>query len=145
MVFTTDKSSKLTADSTTNYRNALDDHIKDDILIDKKKVKQIENQMNQHLGHFNKMFKVGSNWGHQDRVANASTSTNIPPPPKYGLRKDHKAGHPLRPVCGAREAPNSRFGHFLSKIVGHYADCAEATHASNSSEEMRAAFEELMS
>ena len=130
VVFTTDKSSRFTADSPSNYKNALNDHIKDDVIVNKKTVKQIETKMNQHLSHFNKMFKVGSNWKHEDRVACASTATNVPPPPKYGLRKDHKTvpagreqfGPQLRAIVGARDAPNSRFGHFLSKIVGHFSD-----------------------
>ena len=63
------------------------------------------------------MFNVGVNWGHEERVTGASTSTNVPPPPKYALRKDHKPvrmgqkqnGPDVRPVAGAIEAPNSRF------------------------------------
>ena len=74
----------------------------------------IMRNMNQHLGNFNKMFRVGANFGQEDRIAGASTSTNVPPPPKYGLRKNHKTvipgreqyGPSVRPVCGAREAPN---------------------------------------
>ena len=89
--------------------------------------------MNQHLQQFNKMFRVGSNWNHESRVSGASTSTNVPPPPLYGLRKDHKnvaagqesKGPPVRPVAGAKVAPNSRFGHFLSILLNNYADCEE--------------------
>ena len=66
-------------------------------------------------------------------------------PSKYGLRKDHKDGHPVRPVCGATEAPNSRFGHFLSMIINHYADSLEDEHECKSSEQMRAAFEKFNS
>ena len=105
--------------------------------------------MNHHLKQFNRMLRVGSAWGHESRVAGASTSTNVPPPPKYGLRKDHKnvppgqesSGPDLRPVAGADQAPNSRLSHFLSKIVNNYADCEENTAECNSSEEMRAAIE----
>ena len=99
--------------------------------------------MNKHL------FCVGATWGHEDRIAGASTSTNVPPPPKYGLRKDHKLvtpgqeqyGPPLRPVCGATDAPNSRFSHFLSRVINDYADCVEGSRECRSSEEMRASFE----
>jgi hypothetical protein len=88
------------------------------------------------------MFRVGASWGHQKRVTNATTSTNVPPPPLYGLRKDHKAEpHPVRPVCGAKQAPNRRLGHFLSNIINDYVDCAESKTECRSSEEMRAAFE----
>ena len=102
--------------------------------------------MNEHLKHFNKMFAVGATWEHEDRISGASTSTNVPPPAKYGLRKDHKDiqpnGHPVRPVCGANDAPNSRFSHFLSMIVCHYADSIVDHHECKANEEMRAALEE---
>ena len=142
-MFTTDKSNKFTADTVRNYEQALEPHIRGDKVIDVKKVRQIENDMNNQLRQFNKMFEVGAAWGHEDRVTGASTSTNVPPPSKYGLRKDHKDGHPVRPVCGATEAPNSRFGHLLSMIVNHYADSLEDEHECKSSEQMRAAFEEF--
>lgn len=66
----------------------------------------------------------------------------------YGLRKDHKdtedetKGPPVRPVCGANQAPNSRLSHFLSRIINDYTDNANIETECRSSEEMRAAFEE---
>ena len=115
VVFTTDKSAKLTVDSVANYMEALDKHSGDDVIIEDAKVKDIEKNMNQHLSQFNRMFNVGSTWGQTERISGSSTGTNIPPPPKYCLRKDHKAipagqeryGHPTRPIVGASEAPNS--------------------------------------
>jgi hypothetical protein len=76
----------------------------DDRVTDEKKVRQIETEMNNQLRQFNKMFDVGTTWGQEDRVTGVSTSTNVPPPSNYGVRKDHKDPHPVRPVCGATEA-----------------------------------------
>ena len=81
-------------------------------------------------------------------LTNASTATNVPAPPLYGLRKTHKPvtpgqegrGPPVRPVCGMSNAPNSRLGHFLSRIINNFADCFENRTECRSSEEMRAAF-----
>ena len=107
--------------------------------------------MNHHMRHFNKMFLVGCEHDHEDRVTKATVSTNVPSPPMYGLRKDHKEhedrvkGPPVRPVCGASEAPNSRFSNFLSRIINDYADSTEIKTECKSSEEMRAAFEEFNS
>ena len=151
VVFCTDKSDHLTADSVQNYEKALHEHTKDDHKISLNDVRKIETKMNNHLKHFNKMFCVGATWGHEDRISGASTSTNVSPPAKYGLRKDHKSippgqehiGHKIRPVCGASEAPNGRFSHFLSMIVCDYADSIEESHECKSSEEMRAALEEF--
>ena len=88
------------------------------------------------------MFNVGAAFGHEQRVSNASTATNIPAPPLYGLRKTHKPvpDPPVRPVCGASNSPNSRLGHFLSSMINHFTDCAANNTECRSSKEMRAAF-----
>ena len=151
VVFTTDKSGHLTADTVENYNLALAKHTKDDRVVTNKQVRDIELKMNQHLYQFNRMFRVGATWGHEERVTGASTSSNVPPPAAYGLRKDHKpvtpgqehVGPDVRPIVGATEAPNSRFSHFLSKILCDYADSSENSHECLSSEEMRSAFEKF--
>ena len=142
VVFASDKTGHFTADTVPSYLDALNEHIENDTKVNEKKVRNIERKCNHHMKQFNRMFRVGATWRHQRRVANATTSTNVPPPPVYGLRKDHKSiPHPVRPVCGARLAPNSRLGHFLSNIVNDYVDCEENNSECHSSEEMRAAFE----
>ncbi len=150
VVFTTDKSGKFTADTPQNYKLAVQQHSnKDEEIKEEGRVKQIETRMNHHMREFNKIFKVGSNHGHEDRVTGATMSTNTPAPPMYGLRKDHKAhedhvkGPPVRPVCGASEAPNSRLSNFLSRVINDYADSIGIDTECRSSEEMRAAFEEF--
>ena len=67
----------------------------------------------------------------------------------YGVRKDHKKhddnvkGPPVRPVCGASEAPHSKLSlSRLSLIINDYADNANIETEIKSSEEMKAAFEE---
>ena len=119
-----DKCGKLTIDSTSNYLESLKVHTESHTKIDLTDTKKIENTMNSHLLHFNKMFNVGAQHeGHELRVTKASTTTNVLPPPLYGFRKTHKTNHngdngpPMRPVCGAKDAPNSRFSNFLSKII----------------------------
>ena len=121
---------------TANYANA------NDKKINKQKVRSIESKCNDHLRQFNKMFSVGAAYGQEDRIAHASTATNVPAPPLYGLRKTHKpvSDPPVRPVCGANSAPNSRLGHFLSRIINDFTNCAERDTECRSSEEMRAAF-----
>ena len=96
---------------------ALSKHTGENIVTDDTKVKDIERSMNHHLSQFNRMFNVGATWGQPERISGASTASNIPPPAKYCLHKDHKPlqvgqerlGHPTRPVVGATDAPNSRF------------------------------------
>ena len=147
VVFSTDKSGRFSVDTPTNYEEAISVHTAKDIEIDQERVKGIETTINQHMKQFNKMFNVGTTFEQEERVSAATTSTNTPPPPLYGLRKDHKVtndarkGPPVRPVCGANQAPNSRLSNFLSRIVNDYADKAEIETECRSGEEMKAAFE----
>ena len=150
VVFTTDKSGKFSVDSPTNYEKAVHKHTeKDEEIKDETKVKQIENKMNQHMRQLNKIFQVGKSNDQEHRVTAATISSNTPAPPMYGLRKDHKhtdnetEGPPVRPVCGAKEAPNSRLSHFLSRIVNDYCNVAEIETECRSGEEMKAAFEKF--
>ena len=147
VVSTTDKSGRFTIDTPSNYEDAVMLHTVNDVEVERERVKQVENRMNQHMKLFNKMFRVGTEHNHEKRVEMATHSTNTPAPPMYGLRKDHKAtedavkGPPVRPVCGANQAPNSKLGNFLSRVVNDFADAAGITTECRSSEEMRAAFE----
>ena len=151
IVSTTDKSGRFVVDKPKNYENAIEEHTKNDIMIDDNKVKQVEHKLNLHMRQFNKIFQVGTTLGqdNKNRVTGATISTNTPPPPLYGLRKDHKLptdeikGPPVRPVCGANEAPNSRLSHFLSQIINDYADFQNIKTECKSSEHMKAAFEEF--
>ena len=121
----------------------------DEKEISDEAVRKSEIRMNHHLKQFNQMFRVGATWNHESRVAGASTSSNVPPPPKFAVRKDHKpvqvgqelSGPPVRPIVAANQAPNSRFSNFLSRIVDDFADCEDSKHKCQSSEEMRSAFE----
>ena len=147
-VFPTDKSGRFSVDTPENYIETLMTHTTGDVEINSEGVKIRENKINLHMRQFNRMFQVGVQHGHEERVTGATLSTNIQPPPLYGLRKDHKnapddfKGPPVRPVCGANSAPNSRLSHFLSKIINDYADYDQIETECRSSEEMRAAFEQ---
>ena len=143
VVYATDKTGELSVDSTQNYLNVLSEHTINDKKIEYRDVREVEKKCNDHLKQFNKMFAVGEAFGQEDRITHASTATNVPPPPLYGLRKTHKpvCNPPVRPVCGASNAPNSRLGHFLSRIINNFADCVENNTECRSSEEMRAAFD----
>ena len=133
-----------------NYKQALEKHTKDDIPVDQGKVDQIEKEMNRQAKIFNKMLGVGRDHPRdKDRIDIASTSTNVPAPVLYGLRKDHKQvppgqesqGPPVRPVCAAKTAPNSRVSGFLTRLINDLCDGEEENYEVKSSEEMRSAID----
>ena len=95
VIFKTDKSGKLTADSIENYRKSLEVHTVKDKKIDSKEVQAIELEMNRQTKIFNRMFSLGQDHPRdKERIDIASTSSNVPPPALYGLRKDHKPSPP---------------------------------------------------
>ena len=51
VVFTSDKSGRFTADSVENYTAALSEHVTGDTVINKKKVRDTEKNMNHHLNN----------------------------------------------------------------------------------------------
>ena len=148
--FKTDKSGKMSVDSLENYKEALEIHTENDSEVDKNCVEKIETEMNRQRKVFNRMFSVGQDHPRdKDRIDSASTSTNVPAPVLYGMRKDHKEvpegqeskGPPVRPVCAAKVAPNSRLSGFLTQVINDYCDGVNNHHEVKSSEEMRAAME----
>ncbi len=150
VVFSTDKSGKFSVDTPDNYIKAVQKHTaKDQRVTNEEEEKKVENLMNHHMRQFNKMFKVGSTYDHEDRVTGATISTNTPAPPMYGLRKDHKPhedkteGPPVRPVCGASESPNSRLSNFLSRVINDFADKINIETECRSSEQMKATLEQF--
>ena len=84
VVFQSDKSSQLTADTVNNNREDLEAHTAGDIVVDGKRVKDIEENCNQHLKQFNKMFSVGAAHGQGKKNSTCfhcyqcATSTKIP-------------------------------------------------------------------
>ena len=84
VIFKSDKSSKLTIDSTENYKTAIGKQTEGHQVIDQTKVKQIENKLNDNLRVLNSIFEVGTNTdrrNNQERIKDASISTNVPAPP----------------------------------------------------------------
>ena len=150
VVFTTDKSSRLSMDSVENYNEALMKHVQGDSIADEKEVDKAELEMSRHSAQWAKMLKAGAAWGHESRVKQAVTSSKTTPPNLYCLRKDHKPVEPgqedigpkTRPVAGVVEAPNSRLGHSVADLINKAADLLRSKNVgreSKSTEEMVAA------
>ena len=55
----TDKSKKMSADTAENYIEVLQDHIKDDAIMNKDDLAKLEREMNGHTVMFSKSLKIG--------------------------------------------------------------------------------------
>jgi hypothetical protein len=65
VVFTTDKSGKFAIDSHENYMEALEEDIKDDIVVQEKEMRESESELNRHSSQLAKSLKIGAAWGHE--------------------------------------------------------------------------------
>ena len=95
-------------------------------------------------------MNLGSDFGHEKRVAEAVTIKNSKPPDLYGLRKNHKGenndgfiGHSVRPVCAANESNTSRLSHLLCMFLKPVTRAADRGTACEATEEMIIEAEEV--
>ena len=127
VIFQTDKSSRFSVDTKTNYINANKKHTEQDEVINEQQYSLMQKEVNAHATMWTEFLKAGENAGENGKgrvKANMISSDKTDPPPLYGLRKDHKkcedpegAGPPTRPVCGATAAHNGKLSHLISIIL----------------------------
>ena len=112
----TDKSSRFAVMSLEEYEEAGKKHTEKDQEVDMDIVKAIEHQLNGHMSMLLKIFMVGANWGHEDRVRATKIIHSLSVAPLYLLYKDHKGwtlemggAPPSRPVASAGSGQNDHF------------------------------------
>ena len=149
----TDESKKTSADTAENYITAMKDHFKDDTVMNKEDLANLERELNGHTVMFSKILNIGKEWGHEARVKSAIISKQGYIPKLTGIRKDHKmvppgqelSGPPCRPVCGASRSVNGPLSHILSEILNTMADQLDKVVGTEcrSTEELVAGLEEV--
>ena len=102
------------------YIKKMAPHIKNDVIVDREEINTSERFLNASCAQLAKVFKIGSDNQHDDRVKSALTILYSKIPALGQLLKDHKPevapgeGPETRPVGYASEAPNGP----LSDLVG---------------------------
>ena len=127
IVYSTDKSGRMVADTQQNYLRKLNEG-QQDRRATPDEVKEAENECNNAMKQVIKVFGMGGEDTNKvKRFREAYTMGSGTVPPVIGLRKDHKGGEdpPLREVCQAREAPNSRLSTYLSGLLYRVAEQAD--------------------
>ena len=122
LVLPTDKSGKLSINSRENYINRMEPHFANDKIISWDEKEKISHLLNGHTLQLGRILKLGDKWQHWDRFKTGLRNYLCHIPVLYGCWKDHKpntgdTGPPLRPICGATEAPNGQLSYLLSEIV----------------------------
>ena len=93
MVFQTDKSSKFSVDTKTNYIESCEQHTSKDETISEEKYETMIKELNSHSVMWCNFLKAGkytNSNGDQRIKDNMISSEMCDPPPLYALRKDHK-------------------------------------------------------
>ena len=138
----TDKTGRLTLDTLENMSKKMENHIKDDKLLNEKEVKKVENNLNRHMEFWAKILKPGEKVNKVRRVKSNYITKDYQIPVLRGCSKDHKdavdakVGHDFRPIMGATVGPNMGLSEVGSLIVRKIADNADIGLAAKSTEEV---------
>ena len=154
MVYTTDKSGKIVLDTKENFLQCMQEHIKDDKVVEPDDVRAAEKLINDRVRSVIKVFNIGSESGsgQKRRCGRALVNNYTTIPALQGLRKDHKGdidndptkGPKLRPLCAANRAPNASLGNIMAQVLKAVGDnlCDKVGGEVISSEHLKREFEE---
>ena len=140
VVFQTDKSGKLAADSPENYAEAARPHIEKDEIVTKKDYEDIEKLINAHSIFWMRMLKVGEDTGDQERYKQSMKTEDSKRSTLYMFRKDHKhckdseKGPQVRPLCDVSDSYGHKLSYFISNILKEVTDREKTV--CNSTEDM---------
>ena len=131
IVSQTDKSGKFSIDKRDNYIEAMKIHIEKDVSITEEDHIKAQKEANAHSTFWARILGISKDTGkgtvqkqkNHQRAKNNLMVESSELPPVYGLRKDHKLvednvkGPPLRPVCSASSAYNSKLAHLITTYL----------------------------
>ena len=126
-------------------------HIKDDDIINEKKVKSIENVLNKHANFWVKMTNAGQGTKQEKRIKSNVKTKDNEIPLLSGTSTDHKEvedpriGPDVRPIMGAMVGPNVGLTNFGNLVIRAIADVSDEGLVSKSTEETIAKLEDYNS
>ena len=119
IVVLTDKSGKRAVMTPEIYQQLMEPHIAGDTIHTRTEVDQAEKQFNGAAAQILKAFRVGAEWGHENRHKSAYSARHYMVPSLSQQVKDHKETLKTRPVCRARadQAPNGPLAALVGDIL----------------------------
>ena len=149
VVMPTDKTMGLSIETKVSYKQAANEHIKDDEKVSDKVRKHTEAEFNSIGKAMIRFLDVGGARKHDDRIKEAMLTENVMLPPLSLYGKDHKPnvdvekGPVRRPVVGASEGPNARVSDLAADVLNKAADAEKSKFECPSTEALQAKIEEL--
>ena len=138
----TDKTGRLTIDTLENVARKMEKHVQNDKVIDEKKVKTVENRLNNHMEWWIRILQPGKYNNQTRRVKSNLITKDNQIPILRGTSKDHKVaveeiiGPDLRPIMGAIVGPNIGLSELGSMVVRRIAENADMGLVATSTEEV---------
>ena len=119
IIVLTDKSGKRAVMTPEMYKELMEPHIAGDTIHTRSEVDQAEKHFNGAAAQILKVFRIGEEWGHENRLKSAYSARHNMVPSLSQLVKDHKDTLKTRPVCRARadQAPNGPLAALVGDIL----------------------------
>ena len=142
-IIKTDKSGKITAISKEDYLRMGNDSNVTDRKVDRKERIEIEKEINGHTRMLVKMFNMGENSNHLQRILDSKLTNSEQAAPKYYMFKDHKEGGGWRPVVSGCSSNTLGMSNLLSEIVESLCSAVENPYEVISSTDMLSRIEQF--
>ena len=120
----TDKSKRFCILTTEQYFEAGRKHVENDLKVGVEEVCVLQKLVNDHCHWLSKIFNVGANWEHSERISQSMCDRGEVVAPLYLLIKDHKGWKeedgtppPSRPVCSGNRGYNRHLSELLSLVL----------------------------
>ena len=124
VVLPTDKSGNFAVMSRRTYEVAGLKHVSEDEVVGWDVIKEAQKEINGHVAMAIKMFGIGRNWGHTDRIRETMLGETLAICPVSLLFKDHKnwtkesgGVPPTRHVAGGHKGMNLHLSEIISDIL----------------------------
>ena len=98
--------------------------------------KDIEKKINSHTRMLVKIFNMGENNGHLQRILDSKLTNSEQAAPKYFMFKDHKEGGGWRPVVSGCSSNTLGMSNLLSEVVESICSSVEDPYEVISSTDM---------
>ena len=137
LVIKTDKSGKLSVTDRENYVKMGEPHVKDDLVVDRMKIRELDKTMGEHSRAWCSIWGTGASHGQEDRIISSKVTKSENTAKLYLAHKDHKKEeNKTRPIGTANSSNTRGFANPVSDLLESVANCEENKFEVISSEDM---------
>ena len=150
VVMTTDKTSNFAVLGRERYIEAGLSHTGGDRVVTWEDMKSAQREVNGHISMLIKVFKIGKNWSHGERIRESMLGDSRETCPIHLLYKDHKGWDPskggvppTRQVAGGNRGVNLYLSEIVSDILEPLVGMIEGGREVISMEDLAANIEDM--